>query len=81
MIEEELNKSEESKQSETIPLSQADEIQVIEEADEEEERQLGEEKTYWESFGMMYHSLEMTATGTVDRTTYDKSMCCQRMYI
>ncbi|XP_015278244.1 PREDICTED: cGMP-inhibited 3',5'-cyclic phosphodiesterase B [Gekko japonicus] len=36
--EEELNKSEESKQSENTLLGNTDEIQVIEEADEEEER-------------------------------------------
>ncbi|CAI5763356.1 cGMP-inhibited 3 3' [Podarcis lilfordi] len=44
--EEELNKSEESKQSENTSLCQADEIQVIEEADEEEERHQGAEKTF-----------------------------------
>ncbi|XP_077177811.1 cGMP-inhibited 3',5'-cyclic phosphodiesterase 3B isoform X2 [Paroedura picta] len=38
MMEEELSKSEESKQSENTSLCNADEIQVIEEADEEEER-------------------------------------------
>lgn len=36
--EEELNKSEDSKQSENTSLCNTDEIQVIEEADEEEER-------------------------------------------
>ncbi|XP_053139689.1 cGMP-inhibited 3',5'-cyclic phosphodiesterase 3B isoform X2 [Hemicordylus capensis] len=43
--EEELNKSEESKQSESTSLCQTDDIQVIEEADEEEERHL-EESTF-----------------------------------
>ncbi|NXD09837.1 PDE3B phosphodiesterase, partial [Nothocercus nigrocapillus] len=44
--EEEKNKAEGAKLlSEITSLPQADEIQVIEEADEEEERQLGEEKT------------------------------------
>lgn len=36
--EEEVNKSKESKQSENTSLCNTDEIQVIEEADEEEER-------------------------------------------
>nr|XP_008105416.1 PREDICTED: cGMP-inhibited 3',5'-cyclic phosphodiesterase B [Anolis carolinensis] len=44
--EEELNKSEESKQAENTSLGQSDEIQVIEEADEEEEHHQGEEKTF-----------------------------------
>nr|XP_056707922.1 cGMP-inhibited 3',5'-cyclic phosphodiesterase 3B [Euleptes europaea] len=44
MVEEELNKSEESKQSDNTSLCNKDEIQVIEEADEEEERHQ-EEKT------------------------------------
>ncbi|NXE49701.1 PDE3B phosphodiesterase, partial [Casuarius casuarius] len=44
--EEEKNKAEGAKLlTEITSLPQADEIQVIEEADEEEERQLGEEKT------------------------------------
>ncbi|XP_074853817.1 cGMP-inhibited 3',5'-cyclic phosphodiesterase 3B [Carettochelys insculpta] len=44
--EEEKNKAEGSKlQPENASLPQTDEIQVIEEADEEEERQLGEEKS------------------------------------
>ncbi|XP_062973311.1 cGMP-inhibited 3',5'-cyclic phosphodiesterase 3B [Elgaria multicarinata webbii] len=46
MEEEELNNSEEDKQSENTSLCQTDEIQVIEEADEEEERQQGEGKTF-----------------------------------
>ncbi|XP_060623497.2 cGMP-inhibited 3',5'-cyclic phosphodiesterase 3B [Anolis sagrei] len=44
--EEELNKSEESKQAENTSLGQSDEIQVIEEADEEEEHHQGEENTF-----------------------------------
>lgn len=44
--EEEKNKAEGAKLlTENSSLPQADEIQVIEEADEEDERQLGEEKT------------------------------------
>ncbi|KAJ6665154.1 hypothetical protein lerEdw1_005385 [Lerista edwardsae] len=43
--EEELNQSEESKQSENTSLCQTDDIQVIEEADEEDERHL-EEKVF-----------------------------------
>ncbi|XP_042295223.1 cGMP-inhibited 3',5'-cyclic phosphodiesterase B isoform X2 [Sceloporus undulatus] len=44
--EEELNKSEDSKKTENTSLCQTDEIQVIEEADEEEEHHQGEEKTF-----------------------------------
>ncbi|XP_020657079.3 cGMP-inhibited 3',5'-cyclic phosphodiesterase 3B isoform X1 [Pogona vitticeps] len=44
--EEEQNKSEENKPSENTYLCQTDDIQVIEEADEEEERHQGEEKIY-----------------------------------
>ncbi|XP_061466286.1 cGMP-inhibited 3',5'-cyclic phosphodiesterase 3B isoform X2 [Rhineura floridana] len=47
ITEEELNKSEENKQSENTSLCQTDEIQVIEEADEEEERHQGEEKKHF----------------------------------
>ncbi|KAH0620916.1 hypothetical protein JD844_021822 [Phrynosoma platyrhinos] len=44
--EEKLKKSEESKKTENASLCQTDEIQVIEEADEEEEHHQGEEKTF-----------------------------------
>ncbi|XP_066475452.1 cGMP-inhibited 3',5'-cyclic phosphodiesterase 3B [Tiliqua scincoides] len=44
--EEESNQSEENKQTDNPSLCQTDDIQVIEEADEEEERHLGDEKTF-----------------------------------
>lgn len=44
--EESSNLSEESKQSENTSLCQTDDIQVIEEADEEEERHLGEQTPF-----------------------------------